>query len=63
MTGVLNAPSYEISWEECDRITIHSLKVYRNLAEQNDSNHPDDIEHTKKLVESLDFLLGYFGDQ
>lgn len=61
MAEALKIPSYEISWEECDRITLHSLEVYRNLAEKDDSKHPDDIEYNKKLVESIDFLLRYLG--
>lgn len=55
-------PEYKISWEECDRIVTHTLKFYKTLADESKVTHPDDIKYNKKLKKSVDFILGYLGE-
>ena len=60
MTDTIEPASYKISWEECDRITIHTLKYQRELVKDSDSEHPDDIDYNKKLIKAIDRVLEYF---
>lgn len=52
---------YKISWEECDKIVTHTLKFYKTLADESNVTHPKDIKYNKKL-KSVDFVLGYLGE-
>ena len=55
---------YNISIEECDRITAHTLTYYKQLLEEqkNSHIHPNDVAYNKKLIKSINRVLDYFGD-
>lgn len=58
----MKPPKYKISQDECDKLTIHTLKYYKHLTEgYTGYKHPDDVIYEAKLVESIDFLLKYLG--
>ena len=57
-----NPPEYKLSWEECDKITAHTLKYYKHLVAEQESPHVDDIKYNKKLKKSVDFILKYLGE-
>ncbi len=61
MTDFTSPPGFQISWEECDKITVHTLKHYMRIVEEDESANSDDIWYNNKLKESIDFILGYFG--
>ena len=62
MTDHNNHAEYKISWEECDRITIHTLKHYCKLIDESNATHPYDIKYNEKLKKSVDFILKYLGE-
>jgi hypothetical protein len=62
-TDYNSLPEYKISWEECDKITVHTLKFYKNLADESKEVHVDDVEYNEKLKESIDFILKYLGEE
>jgi hypothetical protein len=57
----------QIDYETVDRITVIGLQDYRDsLKKQLKAHkkgswlHPDDVEHSKKMIEALDFVLKDF---
>lgn len=62
MTDCNNHADYRISWEECDKITAHTLKYYKNLVDELEFTHVDDIKYNNKLKKSVDFILKYLGE-
>jgi hypothetical protein len=62
MTDYNNHADYKISWEECDKIVVHTLKYYRKLHSESNVTHPEDIKYNKKLKKSIDFILRYLGE-
>jgi hypothetical protein len=62
MTDCNNPADYRISWEECDKITAHTLKYYKNLVDELEFTHVDDIKYNNKLKKSVDFILKYLGE-
>lgn len=62
MTDYDNHADYKISWEECDKITAHTLKYYKHIADEQEFTHVDDIKYNKKLKKSIDFILKYLGE-
>lgn len=63
MTDYDNHAEYKISWEECDKVVIHTLKHYKYLADESNFTHPEDIKYNKKLKKSIDFVLKYLGEE
>ena len=55
-------PKHTLSWEECDKITVHCLKFYKNLVDDSNLSHPEDIKYNKKLKKSVNFILDYLGE-
>ena len=62
MTDYDNHAEYKISWEECDRILVHTLKYYKKLNSESGVTHPEDVKYNKKLKKSINFILGYLGE-
>lgn len=62
MTDYENHAEYKISWEECDRILIHTLRYYKKLNSEFGGEHPLDIAYNEKLQKSINFILGYLGE-
>lgn len=55
---------YEISPEECDRIAIHTLKYYKDIViNYTGWRHEEDIKYDKELLNSINFLLKYMGEE
>ena len=57
----------EIDYETVDRITVCGLKDYRDslkkqLKEHKKGGwlHPNDVEHSQKMIEALEFVLKDF---
>lgn len=61
-TDYNNPPKHTLSWEECDKIAVHCLKFYKNLVDDSNPSHPEDIKYNKKLKKSVDFILKYLGE-
>ena len=61
-TDYTNPPDYKLSWEECDKITAHTLKYYKHVVDEQEFTHVDDIKYNKKLKKSIDFILKYLGE-
>lgn len=56
----------KIDYETADRITIQTLTDYRDmLTEQLASGnmHEDDIDHTFKMIEAINFVVGDFANE
>ena len=62
MTDYENHAECKISWEECDRILVHTLRYYKKLNSESGLTHPEDIKYNKKLKKSINFILGYLGE-
>jgi hypothetical protein len=62
MNKPIEPPEYKISWEECDKITAHTLKYYKELFDEQEFIHVDDIKYNKKLKKSINFILKYLGE-
>jgi hypothetical protein len=59
----------QIDYETVDRITVCGLQDYKDSLEkqiQNHANggwmHPEDVEHSHKMIEALKFVLKDFGE-
>ena len=57
-----------IDFETADRITVASLKDYRESLEQQLKDHqnggwlhPEDVVHNQKMIHALDFVIKDFG--
>lgn len=62
MTAYTNPPEYKLTWEECDKITTHTLKYYKHIVDEQEFTHVDDIKYNKKLKKSINFILKYLGE-
>lgn len=62
MTDYTTIPEYKISWEECDKITAHTLKFYKTLVNTNGATHADDWLYNTQLTQCIDFILDYLGE-
>ena len=58
----------QIDHETVDRITVCGLKDYRDSLQKQLKAykkgawlHPDDVVHSQKMIEALDFVLKDFG--
>jgi hypothetical protein len=52
-----------IDFETADRITVLSLKNYRDSLQKyldDGSTHPDDLEHNTKMIEAINFVVKDF---
>lgn len=61
-TNYSEPPEYKLSWEECDKITAHCLKMYKVLVDESNLTHPKDLAYNKKMKKSVDFILRYLGE-
>ena len=56
-------PKFEISWEECDRIAVASLRNAIFCCNEEISRpYPEDAEECEKVIAAAKVLLEYFGD-
>jgi len=69
MTNSNEPQGLMIDWEAADRITVLTLKNYRNNLQEHLTGgadgsrwlHPDDEKHNRAMIQAINFVLNDFG--